>query len=392
MESLRNRILTLNEAINTYNNQPSTNSQYMSAHQALCFARNIEAATAEMNTYAAQLEKRDFLEVFSCDVFKTLRESSWLKGMRLETELNTIESTPLADFEIAEETDGHCTKTGSDLRRWIDERISAFNAAVKKVKKLTANLPPACFAAVYEKQSATVDIEPVQDAYDDWKLGVGKLTFKKLRNYRTKVVADFINLGLLRFATNPVLEEIDEVNFERIKRELEFDYVFGPNFKRDCATFRKMMGWKGNILVIDKENYGKYVCMYASKMKPEDLLEFFKLEKLLKLIHEDMAHVMPEMMENKPDDALNSDNALKYWKRLEEQDFVDKNHQLLPETSRQQAMYIAEVFALKLHMKNKWKSFEVLWGISNLAQEKWAFQQNGIMPPRYHEIDAIFEG
>ena len=69
---------------------------------------------------------------------------------------------------------------------------------------------------------------------------------------------------------------------------------------------------------------------------------------------------------------------------------MDYNHQLLPGTSRKQAMYIAELFAEKLGIKNKWKYFEQIWNISRLAQEKWDLQQNGVMPMRYKEIDAIF--
>ena len=87
---------------------------------------------------------------------------------------------------------------------------------------------------------------------------------------------------------------------------------------------------------------------------------------------------------------LNSEEATVYWKQLQKAGFVDANCQLLPETTRKQAMYIAEAFAEKLGITSKWKTFERLWGISNLAQEKWDFQQTGTMPPRSKEIDDIF--
>ena len=87
---------------------------------------------------------------------------------------------------------------------------------------------------------------------------------------------------------------------------------------------------------------------------------------------------------------LETDEAVKYWQRLQKASFVDEHYQLAPTTTRKQAMYIAELFAEKLGIKSKWKTFEQLWGISNLAQEKWDMQETGSMPSRSKEIDKIF--
>ena len=103
--------------------------------------------------------------------------------------------------------------------------------------------------------------------------------------------------------------------------------------------------------------------------------------------------VKDEVKTEKPavaDDRLTSTEAMRYWKRLEEQGFVDSDCQLLPETSRRQAMYIADIFSDKLGLKSKWKPFENLWGISNLAQEKYKMQETGAMPKRYRDIDKVF--
>ena len=88
---------------------------------------------------------------------------------------------------------------------------------------------------------------------------------------------------------------------------------------------------------------------------------------------------------------LASEEAMRYWKRLQQEGFVDERCQLKQDTTRKQAMYIAEVFAERLGIGSKWKTFERLWSISNLAQEKWDFQQTGTLPSRSKEIDRIFE-
>jgi hypothetical protein len=95
--------------------------------------------------------------------------------------------------------------------------------------------------------------------------------------------------------------------------------------------------------------------------------------------------------EEKLSGVLASEEAMRYWKRLQQKGFVDERCQLKPETTRKQAMYIAEVFAERLGIGSKWKTFERLWGIGNLAQEKWDSQQTGTLPSRSKEIDRIFE-
>jgi len=86
-----------------------------------------------------------------------------------------------------------------------------------------------------------------------------------------------------------------------------------------------------------------------------------------------------------------SEQAVKYWKRLIQQKFVDQHFMLHDSTTRQQAMYIAELFAEKLALKAKWKTFEDFWGINNLAQEKNKSIETGKLPSRSNDIDKIFE-
>ena len=90
-------------------------------------------------------------------------------------------------------------------------------------------------------------------------------------------------------------------------------------------------------------------------------------------------------------DVLATGMAIKYWKRLQQAGFVDEHYQLLTTTTRKQAMYIADVFSDKLQMRSKWKPFQELWHINNLAQEKWEMQETGKQPARSEEIDKIFE-
>lgn len=286
METLREEILTLNAAFNDYNDPEQVHGDFLKAQKALYFAICTEGVKNKLVTYKVNLEKRIFEELFSPDFFEIMREAKWLKGQRLEEELLSNQDKPLSAFGIAEEVDGHQTKTSLDLYHWIEQNIEEMRALFKNIRKLTFKLPPESFAAVYEKQSKMIDMEWVENFFNDKMLSVGKLTFEKGQAFRTRAVAEFINKGLLRYAYKPTTEEIAEVDFERVKRELPPDFEFKDFFVEHCAIFKKMSKWVGKALVIDIENYGKYICLHMSKMTEGELLEFFKLEKLLKMINE----------------------------------------------------------------------------------------------------------
>lgn len=101
--------------------------------------------------------------------------------------------------------------------------------------------------------------------------------------------------------------------------------------------------------------------------------------------------IIPSPTEQEKADKLNSEEASRYWDRLQASGFTDKEHRLMPTTTRKQAMLIAEAFAEKMDIKAKWKVFQQVWGINNLAQEKWEILENGINTLRKDEIEQIFE-
>ena len=80
------------------------------------------------------------------------------------------------------------------------------------------------------------------------------------------------------------------------------------------------------------------------------------------------------------------------WQRLRDAGFVVADGYALAEgVSANQAAYIADRMAERLHIKKKWKLFQQLWGIPNLAQLAGTWQQTGKLPPRSSEIDRLMK-
>ena len=80
------------------------------------------------------------------------------------------------------------------------------------------------------------------------------------------------------------------------------------------------------------------------------------------------------------------------WQRLRDAGFIVADGYALAEgISANQAAYIADRMAEKLQIKKKWKLFQQLWGIPNLAQLAGTWQQTGKLPPRSSDIDKIMK-
>lgn len=90
-------------------------------------------------------------------------------------------------------------------------------------------------------------------------------------------------------------------------------------------------------------------------------------------------------------EKLRTEEAEEIWEDLREAGFIDKDsYGLAKGVSANQAAYIADRMAERLGIKrSKWKTFQQLWGIRNMAQLAGSWQQTGKLPPRAKGIDAL---
>ena len=95
---------------------------------------------------------------------------------------------------------------------------------------------------------------------------------------------------------------------------------------------------------------------------------------------------------SQPVSELLTEKAEVLWERLREAGFiVSEGYALAKGVSANQATYIADCMAEFLGIRNKWKVFEQLWGIKNMAQLAGTWKQTGKEPPRAKEIREILK-
>ena len=66
-------------------------------------------------------------------------------------------------------------------------------------------------------------------------------------------------------------------------------------------------------------------------------------------------------------DVLRTDKAMTLWKKAQAAGWIDDNYQ--PKLSRTQAALMAHYIAKKLEIKDKWKTFEMLWNRRNMYRD-----------------------
>ena len=226
--------------------------------------------------------------------------------------------------------------------------------------------------------------------FDEWK-------DYECNGHPTKVqIEDYITEKLVHMFEKGVFDSKVE-HIQRATRypnefdfsQLDDEHPLKKTVHKHYSELRKLVMYRDGLLAVDPVRVGRY--FYVSRKEPyakSHRTNFLKYMHKIGLAQEEMMHV--EGIACTLPEVLSTSEAMPYWKRLQKAGFVDEQYQLRPETTRKQAMYIADVFSDKLQLQTKWKPFQDLWHIKNLAQEKWEMQETGKPPILSEAIDAIF--
>lgn len=241
-------------------------------------------------------------------------------------------------------------------------------------------------------------------------------TYRQLQNEleKKKEEAEEVKIQMrVVEATQGLLDEIDRLNSDNEALQKEID---GLNQQlQDKDTQLKELG-KLSAGVAKKssaDDVSKAIRIYLNTSKRKNLskreaaktvlLELITAAKLemSEDIMESLSHFDDEELidQSQSTGTVNENvaelltaEAQVLWQRLRDAGFIVADGYALAEgISANQAAYIADRMAEKLQIKKKWKLFQQLWGIPNLAQLAGTWQQTGKLPPRSSDIDKIMK-
>lgn len=326
-----------------------------------------------------------------------------LERVRHEAVLDVDADT---DFDqLAEEVlSWELTVAGDDLQELTQQVNSALGSLSEVLAEISSQLDRRHkdeeYARLYEQEKrrylSSGTPRRVRQTFDDWVYDVcnGSPTMEDIIDYVTEKQVHMFEKGVF----NSKVEHIQRAS--RYPDEFDFsllddDHKLKKTVHKHYSEFRKLVDYSDGCLVVNPVKVGRH--FYANR-KEENAKShrnaFLKYMHKISLAQELYRKLQAAQSESADGgllpDVLATGLAMKYWRRLQQAGFVDEHYQLSPATTRKQAMYIADVFSDKLQMRSKWKPFQELWHINNLAQEKWEMQETGKSPSRSEEIDAVF--
>ena len=214
-------------------------------------------------------------------------------------------------------------------------------------------------------------------------------------------------------AKQELLEGIERLKAENESQRQEIDRLNEQIHDRDMRLKELGQLSAGVAKKSSADDVSKAIRIYlnTSKRKTQSKREAAKtvLLELITAAKLDMAEDIMEMLSHFDDEELTDQpqsagsvnenvaelltaEAQVLWQRLRDAGFIVADGYALAEgVSANQAAYIADRMAEKLRIKKKWKLFQQLWGIANLAQLAGTWQQTGKLPPRSSDIDKLTE-
>ena len=326
-----------------------------------------------------------------------------LERVRHEAVLDVDADT---DFDqLAEEVlSWELTVAGDDLQELTLQVNSALDSLSEVLAEISSQLDRRHkdeeYARLYEQEKrrylSSGTPRRVRQTFDDWVYDVcnGSPTMEDIIDYVTEKQVHMFEKGVFNSKVEHIQRAArypDEFDFSL----LDDDHKLKKTVHKHYSEFRKLVDYSDGCLVVNPVKVGRH--FYANR-KEENAKShrnaFLKYMHKISLAQELYRKLQAAQSESADGgllpDVLATGLAMKYWRRLQQAGFIDEHYQLSPATTRKQAMYIADVFSDKLQMRSKWKPFQELWHINNLAQEKWEMQETGKSPSRSEEIDAVF--
>ena len=288
-----------------------------------------------------------------------------------------------------------------DMTQQVNDALGGLNDVLTQISiQLERRHKDEAYARLYDQEKRRYlnsgTSRRVRQTFDEWLYDVcnGSPSMDDINDYVTEKLVHMFEKGVF----NTKVEHIRRAT--RYPAEFDFsllddDHKLKKSIHKHYSELRKLVDYSDGCLVVNPVKVGRH---FYTNRKEENAKAhrnaFLKYMYKIDLAQQERQKLQAAGTESEYSsllpDVLATGMAMKYWQRLQKAGFVDEHYQLSATTTRKQAMYIADVFTDKLQMRSKWKPFQELWHINNLAQEKWEMQDTGKSPARSEDIEKIF--
>lgn len=144
---------------------------------------------------------------------------------------------------------------------------------------------------IYEDSDIKCDKE-----YIEWKEYNDDFKIADLKNKQIYTIFKLLDSGFFRYYDSITGGDINRRKLIITQDDLPHGINIPDNLPAECAKFEKFIEWKGeHILTLNYEKLGQYIYKNYRNLEYTDMQNIVRLDKTLDVIHEDMAHLKPEL-------------------------------------------------------------------------------------------------
>ena len=179
------------------------------------------------------------------------------------------------------------------LRQKIVQLVDMLSALRIKILQVDADFAE----KVFMRMAARVKKSTNNLKYVIWRARHQNPTMKQLEHQQIQVTADMLIKGILTYDERPAGDDVAEVKLELVRNGLEHGQQLPDDFDVECAKLRRYSYWKGeHLFMIDYQKiYGYLFSHCFEKFTKEQRIALYEYDVQLKMIHEDMVRLKPEL-------------------------------------------------------------------------------------------------
>ena len=150
---------------------------------------------------------------------------------------------------------------------------------------------------VFKRMTARLEKSTKNLDYQVWRVRHPHPTMKQLERQQVQLTANLLLEGVLTYDEAPTGDEIAEVQLELVKRGIKHGQELPENFVAECAKLRRYSYWQGkHLFMIDYNLIYTYLFSHCfEKFTKRQRIVLYEYDVQLKMIHEDMARLKPEL-------------------------------------------------------------------------------------------------
>ena len=133
------------------------------------------------------------------------------------------------------------------------------------------------------------------DSYNRWKDDLYSMTPNMLKRKRIEVILDVLNRGIMRHDDRPYNDEFDNVREDYIKPLMACEEELSDDIKKELAKLKRHLIIDGDIIMIDRQSFGKYAMKHIKDFSYENVRAMFELDAMLDLINKDLVAQNPKL-------------------------------------------------------------------------------------------------